>query len=60
MKLGDSGLKIDPTDKIKKYAYWERLKVSEIVNQALREFFEKKKFTKQTMFTHNLGEIGFE
>ncbi|GAG65949.1 unnamed protein product [marine sediment metagenome] len=46
MKLGDSGLKIDPTDKIKKYAYWERLKVSEIVNQALREFFEKKKFTK--------------
>lgn len=39
-------LEMDLVDKIKKYAYWERLKVSEVVNKALREFFKSKKFTK--------------
>ena len=39
-------LEIDLVEKIKKYAYWERLKVSEVVNRALREFFKNKKFTK--------------
>ena len=39
-------LEIDLVDKIKKYAYWERLRVSEVVNKALREFFKNKKFTK--------------
>lgn len=39
-------LEIDLVEKIKKYAYWERLRVSDIVNQALREFFKGKKFTK--------------
>lgn len=33
-------------NKIKECAYWERLKVSEVVNQALKEFFKGKKFTK--------------
>jgi len=32
-------------DKMKKYACWARLRVSEMVNQALREFFKSKKFT---------------
>jgi len=39
-------LETDLIDKIKKYAYWERMKVSEVVNRALREFFKDKKFTK--------------
>jgi len=39
-------LEIDLVEKIKKYSYWERVKVSEVVNQALREFFKDKKFTK--------------
>ncbi|MBA7492118.1 hypothetical protein ES702_02667 [subsurface metagenome] len=39
-------LEIDLIEKIKKYAYWQRLKVSEVVNEALREFFKGKKFTK--------------
>lgn len=39
-------LELDLIEKIKKYAYWERLKVSEVVNKALREFFKDKKFTK--------------
>jgi len=39
-------LDLDLIEKIKKYAYWQRLKVSEVVNQALREFFKNKKFTK--------------
>jgi len=39
-------LETDLIDKIKKYAYWERVKVSEVVNRALREFFKNKKFTK--------------
>ncbi len=32
-------------EKIKKFAYWKRLKISGVVNQALREFFKDKKFT---------------
>lgn len=39
-------LEMDLVEKIKKFAYWERIKVSEVVNQALREFFKGKKFTK--------------
>ena len=39
-------LKIDLIEKIKKYAYWERIKVSEVVNQALKEFLKNRKFTK--------------
>lgn len=39
-------LEIDLIEKIKKCAYRERLKVSEVVNQALSEFFKNKKFTK--------------
>ena len=39
-------LEMDLVEKIKKFAYWERLKVSDVVNQALREFFKDKKFTK--------------
>lgn len=39
-------LEIDLIEKVKKCAYWERLKVSELVNRALREFFKDKKFTK--------------
>ncbi|MFH1238814.1 MAG: hypothetical protein V1653_01730 [bacterium] len=35
----------DNVEKVKKYAYIERLKISEVVNKALEEFFEKKKFT---------------
>lgn len=34
----------DNIEKVKKYAYIERLKISEVVNKALEEFFEKKKF----------------
>ena len=33
-------MEIEFTEKIKKYAYWQRLKVSEVVNGALREFFK--------------------
>lgn len=39
-------LEADLIDKIKKYAYWERVRVSEVVNRALKEFFKDKKFTK--------------
>ena len=39
-------LETDLIEKIKKYAYWERLRVSEVVNKALREFFKNKKFTR--------------
>lgn len=39
-------LETDLIRKINEYAYWERLKVSEVVNQALREFFRNRKFTK--------------
>lgn len=39
-------MEIELIEKIKKYAYWQRLKVSEVVNQALREFFKNKKVTK--------------
>ncbi len=39
-------LDIDLINKVKKYAYWKRLKVSEVVNQALREFIKGKRFTK--------------
>lgn len=39
-------LDLDLIEKIKKYAYWQRLKVSEVVNQALREFFKNRKFTR--------------
>jgi len=39
-------LEKDLIEKIKKYAYLERLKVSEVVNEALREFFKGKRFTK--------------
>jgi len=39
-------LETDLIEKVKKYAYWERVKVSEVVNEALREFFKGKKFTK--------------
>lgn len=39
-------LERDLVKKIKDYAYWKRLKISEVVNQALREFFKGKKFTK--------------
>jgi len=39
-------LDTDLIEKIKKYAYWKRLKVSEVVNEALREFFKGKRFTK--------------
>jgi hypothetical protein len=35
----------DNVEKIKKYAYIERLKISEVVNKALAEFFEDKKFS---------------
>jgi len=39
-------MEIELIDKIKEYAYWKRLKVSEVVNEALREFFKNRKFTK--------------
>ena len=39
-------LEKDLIKKIKAYAYWKRLKISEVVNQALREFFKGKTFTK--------------
>lgn len=39
-------LENDLIKKIREYAYWKRLKISEVVNQALREFFKGKKFTK--------------
>lgn len=39
-------LETDLIEKIKKYAYCQRLKVSEVVNQALSEFFKGKRFTK--------------
>lgn len=38
-------LEKDLIKKIKDYAYWKRLKISEVVNQALREFLKGKKFT---------------
>lgn len=34
----------DVIEKIKKYSYIERLKISEVVNVALKEFFITKKF----------------
>jgi len=39
-------LPIELIETIRKYAYLERLKVSEVVNQALREFFKNRKFTR--------------
>lgn len=39
-------LETDLIRKINEYAYWERLKISEVVNEALREFFKDKKFTR--------------
>ncbi len=38
-------LDVDNVEKIKQYAYIERLKISEVVNKALEEFFKKNKFT---------------
>lgn len=39
-------LEIDLIKKVKDYAYWQRLKISDVVNQALKEFFKNKKFTR--------------
>jgi hypothetical protein len=36
-------LRSDIEEKIKGYAYWERLKISEVVNLALESFFKDKK-----------------
>jgi len=36
-------LKVELIEKVKEYAYWERLGVSEVVNIALEEFFKDKK-----------------
>ena len=38
-------LDVDNVEKIKQYAYIERLKISEVVNRALEDFFKKNKFT---------------
>ena len=36
-------LRTDLEEKIKSYAYWERFKISEVVNLALEDFFKSKK-----------------
>lgn len=38
-------VEIDLVEMVKRYAYIERLKISEVVNLALKEFFQDKKFT---------------
>jgi hypothetical protein len=35
-------IRLDLDDKIRGYAYWERLAISEVVNLALEEFFADK------------------
>lgn len=37
--------------KIRKYPCWERLQVSGVVSQALKEFVEGERFTEYTMST---------
>ena len=36
-------LRMDLEEKVKSYAYWERLKISEVVNLALDNFFKERK-----------------
>jgi len=36
-------LRTDLEEKVKSYAYWERLKISGVVNLALEDFFKLKK-----------------
>jgi hypothetical protein len=36
-------LKRELVDKVDRYAYWERLNKSDIVNEALEKFFKRKK-----------------
>jgi hypothetical protein len=38
-------VEVDLIEKVKRYAYIERLKISEVVNRALKEFFQDKEFT---------------
>ncbi len=38
-------LNVDNVEKIKQYAYIERLKISEVVNRALEDFFKKNRIT---------------
>ena len=41
-------LKVELIEKVREYAYWERLGVSEVVNIALEEFFKDKKIEEHT------------
>lgn len=38
-------VEVELIEKVKRYAYIERLKISEVINRALKEFFQDKKFT---------------
>lgn len=35
-------VRVDLLDKLRGYAYWERVGISELINQILEEFFEDK------------------
>lgn len=35
-------VRVDLLDKLRGYAYWERIGISELINQILEEFFEDK------------------
>jgi hypothetical protein len=41
-------LKVEIIEKVRGYAYWERLGVSEVVNIALEEFFKDKEIEEHT------------
>jgi len=41
-------LKVELIEKVREYAYWERLGVSEVVNIALEEFFKDKEIGQHT------------
>ena len=39
-------VQLDLIEEIRRYAYWERCRISDVINMALEEFFKDKKLKK--------------